>query len=188
VHLNNVQTRSRSKNSGQTQSEQTETEPPNRATENSKESDKNIYADYDKEYQAERERRRRVRFQIDVLDSQPVGEEEKNGNTVEDTEQTDSTELLKERTIQPRVTLSKKQKQQQAKAINEAERRGVKDDKSKETEKDDEYDLYKEPKYHATTKNNIEMYRDDQFKNESEITEVSDYTLATFLMEHKVKL
>ncbi len=59
--------------------------------------------------------------------------------------------------------------------------------KTNET-KDEVYELFKDPKYKTTTPQKVEIYHDEQFQGENEIDDVSDFTLATFLMENKVKI
>jgi hypothetical protein len=63
-----------------------------------------------------------------------------------------------------------------------------KEKQNKEIDVYEHYDLYSEPAFKGNTPNNVEIYQDDKFKKEAKIDEVSDFTLAQFLMENKVKL
>jgi hypothetical protein len=50
------------------------------------------------------------------------------------------------------------------------------------------YELFSSPKYIEKAQGNIQVYREDKLKEESKIEAVNDFTLASFLMENKVKL
>jgi hypothetical protein len=63
-----------------------------------------------------------------------------------------------------------------------------KDKQDKEIDMYEHYDLYSEPAYKGKMPANIEIYSNDKFKADTKINEVSNFTLAQFLMEDKVKL
>jgi hypothetical protein len=133
------------------------------------------YAEYDKAYNAERERKRRVHFEHRV-----IVDPENNP-----TPRPIHTNTHK-KTIKP-----SNHKTIQASQKNKVREQAAKSNKDNAKSKDkpaEVYDLYKDLKYVETTNNDVQIYKDDQFKNESEINNVSDFTLATFLMEQKVKL
>jgi hypothetical protein len=138
------------------------------------EPEENIYAEYDKEYRSEQRERRRVRFE-DFMKS--AGRRQ---NISEHVARHD-----------PGKTKEDKAAERKAKAIAEAERRGA--TKAKRADRlardiaEQQHDLFKgEPT--TTTKGNVQVYQEDKFSAEATIQDVSDYTLATYLMENKVGL
>jgi hypothetical protein len=133
------------------------------------------YAEYDKAYNAERERKRRVHFEHRVI------VDPENNPTPRPIHTNTHKKIIKpsnHKTIQ----VSQKNK------VTEQAAKSNKDNAKSKVQPAEVYDLYKDLKYVETTNNDVQIYKDDQFKNDSEINNVSDFTLATFLMEQKVKL
>ena len=88
----------------------------------------------------------------------------------------------------PTRNMSEKEKKRSEKNLAEAQRRGLTQDKKADKPPPEEHDMYKENTFMHESKNGIKVYHENQFVESKLIDDVSDYTLATFLMERKVKL
>ncbi len=152
--------------------------------------------EYDKVHRAEQERRRQVRFNDRVM-YEPTGEADV---IIESDNESDDDKDNNEKSTGRALRIQKNRMQKKdgtAKERQEAQSDMTQDDKkdkSKKAKKSDEldvyehYDLYREPKYQHTTQVKVEVYHNDKFKAGARIHDVSDFTLAQFLMENKVKL
>jgi hypothetical protein len=170
-----IQTRSKQRELEQKSTEKTVENQTEQKTE------ENIYEDYDKEFQATERSRRRVRFEDFIQSS---GERKMITEHIQ----------VENRVRQPKgqnASQNEKQKERSAKAIAEAERRGATradlEDKLAQEIQEQQHDLFKE-KPQVVTKENIQVYKENDFSAGAAIKDVSDFTLATYLMENKVSL
>jgi hypothetical protein len=133
-----------------------------------------IYQEYDKEFQASERTKRRVRFEDFI---QSTGERKMISEHI-------ASATRKEIQVD-------KQKEKSAKAVKEAERRGVtraeREDRIAKEIQEQQHELGK-IEATVTTKANIQVYKENEFSTSAAIQDVSDYTLASFLMENKVPL
>jgi hypothetical protein len=133
-----------------------------------------IYQEYDKEFQASERTKRRVRFEDFI---QSTGERKMISEHI-------ASATRKEIQVD-------KQKEKSAKAVKEAERRGVtRAEREDRIAKEIQEQQHESGKIEATvtTKANIQVYKENEFSTTAAIQDVSDYTLASFLMENKVPL
>jgi hypothetical protein len=170
-----IQTRSKQRELEQKSTEKTVENQTEQKTE------ENIYEDYDKEFQATERSRRRVRFEDFIQSS---GERKMITEHIQ----------VENRVRQPKgqnASQNEKQKERSAKAIAEAERRGATradlEDKLAQEIQEQQHDLFKE-KPQVVTKENIQVYKENDFSTGTAIKDVGDFTLATYLMENKVSL
>jgi hypothetical protein len=164
--------------------------------------------EYDKEYKAGMEKKRRVRFEEGLKDRMETmeGVHRKQRPRAIPRERTklSATALPKvdEETVEeagsriqdvtevpvPRK-LSKKERKRSEKAKEEALRRGgIVEEQTENRPEDVVYGMYEDQKYQEHTQSGIEVMRDDKYTVENGIDQVSDYTLAMCLMENRVSL
>jgi hypothetical protein len=134
------------------------------------------YSEYDKTYKAEREKKKRVTFDTKILVDPEIEEEHEK----------------RRKLIKAQKPLSQPRQVTKEHKVNKNTQQGDKTEtaaknKTNET-KDEVYELFKDTKYKTTTPQKVDIYHDEQFQGENEIENVSDFTLATFLMENKVKI
>jgi hypothetical protein len=134
------------------------------------------YSEYDKTYKAEREKKKRVTFDTKILVDPEIEEEHEK----------------RRKLIKAQKPLSQPRQVTKEHKGNKNTQQGDKTEtaaknKTNET-KDEVYELFKDTKYKTTTPQKVDIYHDEQFQGENEIENVSDFTLATFLMENKVKI
>ncbi len=150
IQVNNIRTRAQRKESEKPSSEDgTESK--------SSLGNENIYSEYDKVYQAEGERRKRVQFEKTVLDKDN----------------------------ESRVATNRKP---EVKESNKSNKESVTDNTEEKQPITEGYELFSSPKYIEKAQGDIQVYREDKFKEESKIEAVNDFTLASFLMDYKVQL
>jgi hypothetical protein len=150
-------------------------------TEKSEKVEENIYEDYDKEHKAVERSKRRVRFEEFI-------QSEGDRKLIQEHIQQETRER------KPKgQTTSQKEKQQErtAKAVAEAERRGAtkadREERAAREIQEQQHDLFKQGPT-IITKDNIQVYKEDDFSAITAIKDASDFTLATYLMENKVPL
>ena len=209
IHVNNAKTRSQSrvasnqgKNSNAAEQETSETdagtpvhpEQPttkeqveitnNKTQQDSEHMDLSAYDEYDKTYQSARDTKKRVHFEDRVLVEAEI--------EVEQAEYSQSRKIPKQKQSKADKNL---QKQQRKDEISEDETNEIQEQNEDKNRKIDEaltqeYELYKDLQYESTTNGpgQVQVFSDDQFKDDSKIDRVNDETLAIFLMENKVKL
>jgi hypothetical protein len=164
VQLRNIQTRSQRRTEGAKTKTSTDSDTEIKNTDDGTvELDENIYEEYDRHYEAFQEKKRRVRFQQEA--------EFEEISHVSDT--------VEVRQDQPRAKKSQKKR---------IEKIGVGKEEEKDKKPPEEYDMYKSTEYLETTGQGIRVYRDDKFAAGSNIDEVSDFTLAKYLMENSIPL
>lgn len=170
-----------------------------------------LYCDYDKVLAADQEQKKRVRFEQDLQPrsrknkintlNQPKSQPEQSSTRQADTSSGESLEAGagvdesqgEAKHAQRSANLhaqSAKQQQRTERAKAEIQRRGLQNagDSSQSQEPQGTYELYQDESWSQNTDSGIKVFRDDQFTRTKAISEVNDYTLATFLMENRVCL
>ena len=140
------------------------------------------YEEYDKVYKASREFKKRVRFETrTIVDPEEINIHQPEPNSFKNNKQRSKVSKAERKLIQ---------QQRKDELETETEHTDTEiDGKEKGKPIEDEYELYKDLNFSGQTeKGKVEMYNDDRFKDDSKIDDVSDVTLAIFLMENKVKL
>ena len=182
---------------GDKQVEKEETVVAEKETENGHEQE------YEVIFRAEQERRKQVRFEDKVM-YEPSSVDKRTDERKESVSEAEvgngvgTKRVLRETRVAPIVkgaglkeAKERTRSEVEMKAdVTDAEQTDAckKEKQNKEIDVYEHYDLYSEPAFKGNTPNNVEIYQDDKFKKEAKIDEVSDFTLAQFLMENKVKL
>ncbi len=155
--------------------------------------------EYDKEYHAGMEKKRRVRFEEglkDRLETMEIVQRKKRGHRggkgkAKQNEASRKTVPLTndENHLESEARkLTQKEQRRSEKAKEEAARRGIMEEAVENKPEDVVYGMYEDERYQEKTQNGIEVMRDDKYTAESGIDKVSNYTLAMYLMENRVSL
>ena len=149
----------------------------------------NIYKEYDDIYCLTQLAKRRVHFEETVQESAAKGRKIATTPTSMDSPGTvDPSEVpTPQQPSKATREMTERECKKSQKGLQEAARRGLLEPK-KTKEPEEVHDLYKDDTFVATDRNGVKIYSEDQYVETKDISEVSDFTLATFLMERKVVL
>ncbi len=138
-----------------------------------------IYAEYDKHFQAAQETKRRVRFQEQLEEESEARARQQSKSSYDQGKKSEQTHAGSRNT----VTHDRKDFLG-VDEDNQYEDVAANDNKKRKAS--ERYDMYKTKEYSEVTKGGVQTYCEDKFSANTTINTASDFTLAVFMMENNV--